>query len=306
MSMTFLFLSAKEKQEKLVRDFSEISRRKSPWRDLVRRFMRNRLGMLGFCVITILIIMVMFAPFFAQQDYAAQSLSNKFAYPSPEHIMGTDNLGRDLWSRLLYGGRISLLISLTSVTIASVFGIFLGSIAGYFGGTTDLIITRLLDVLMAIPQLLLAVSISAALGSGPFNTALAISVSAIPSTMRILRSTVLSIKSNDFVEAARATGSRHFRVIFKHILPNTLAPLIVNATLQIGGNILAISGLSFIGLGVMPPTPEWGSILNAGRTYLRDFYPIIVFPAIFIFLTVFGINLLGDGLRDALDPRLRD
>ena len=301
-----MFFMSKEKQKKLENDLIQIAKKKSQWRDIRYRFVRNKLGMLGFAIMAILVIMVVFAPLFTSHDYAMQDHMNKFAYPSMKNIMGTDNLGRDLWSRLLYGGRISLIVSLTAVFMSTVVGVFLGAVAGYFGGKIDLAITRLLDILMAIPQLLLAVSISAALGSGPFNTALAISVSAIPGAMRILRSTVLSIKGNDFVEAARATGSHHFRIIFRHIMPNTIAPLIVNSTLAIGGNILAISGLSFIGLGVMPPTPEWGSILNAGRVYFRDFFPIIVFPALFIFLTVFGINLLGDGLRDALDPRLKD
>jgi peptide/nickel transport system permease protein len=249
---------------------------------------------------------VAFAGFFATHDYAEQDYTSRFAFPSREHIMGADNHGRDIWSRLLFGGRISLMVSMMAVLISGSCGVFLGSVAGYFGGKIDLVITRLLDILMAIPALLLAIAISSALGSGPVNTALAISVSGIPHSMRIMRSTVLSIKTNDFVEAARATGSKHMRLIFKHILPNTIAPLIVNSTLLIGGNIMAISGLSFIGLGVQPPIPEWGSILAAGRIYIRDFWPIIVFPSMCIMLTVFGFNLFGDGLRDALDPRLKD
>jgi peptide/nickel transport system permease protein len=182
----------------------------------------------------------------------------------------------------------------------------LGAIAGYFGGVIDITVTRILDVLMAVPPILMAIAISASLGGGPINTALAISVSGIPHSMRLMRSTVLSIKTNEFVEAARATGSKHLRIIFIHILPNTFAPLLVNSTLLIGGNIMAISGLSFIGLGVQPPTPEWGSILAAGRQFIREFTPIIIYPSLCIILTVFGFNLFGDGLRDALDPRLKD
>jgi peptide/nickel transport system permease protein len=301
-----MLLITKSQQEKYTQDLAQIARRKSQWGDVVQRFLKNKLGMLGFIIISVLVILVVFAPILARQDYAFQDFGSRFAYPSGQHILGADNYGRDIWSRLLYGGRISLLVSLCAVAMSASAGGLLGAMAGYFGGKIDLAITRLLDILMAIPQLLLAVAISAALGSGPFNTALAIAISGIPHSMRIMRATVLSIKTNDFIEAARATGSRHFRLIIRHVIPNTVAPLIINSTLLIGGNIMAISSLSFIGLGVQPPTPEWGSILAAGRQFLRDFWPIIIFPSVFIFLTVFGINLLGDGLRDALDPRLKN
>jgi peptide/nickel transport system permease protein len=285
---------------------AQLTKKSSLWRDAWQRLYRNKLGMLGLIILGILVILIVGADVFSTHDYARQDYTARFAMPSREHIMGADNYGRDLWSRLLHGGRISLLISLCSVIASVSCGAFLGSTAAYFGGKTDLAITRLLDALMAIPNLLLAVAISAALGTGPDKTIMAISISGIPGSMRIMRATVLSVKSNDFVEAARATGSRHFRIIFKHIFPNTIAPLVVNSTLQIGGNIMAISGLSFIGLGVQAPIAEWGAILSSGRQYIRDFWPLIVFPALFIFLTVFSVNLLGDGLRDALDPRLKD
>ncbi|MCL2166138.1 MAG: ABC transporter permease [Clostridiales bacterium] len=296
----------KQGQEKLARDMAEIAKKKSQWGDVWKRLFRNKRGVLGMGIVVLLLIFVLGANLFTNYDYAVQDVTNRYDMPGREHLMGTDNYGRDIFTRLLYGGRISLMVSMMSVIISGCIGIALGSIAGYFGGRIDLVITRVLDILMAIPALLMAIAISSALGSGPVNTALAISVSGIPHSMRIMRSTVLSIKSNDFVEAARATGSKHMRIIFRHILPNTVAPLIVNSTLQIGGNIMAISGLSFIGLGVQPPTPEWGSILAAGRIYIRDFWPIIVFPAMCIMLTVFGFNMFGDGLRDALDPRLKD
>jgi peptide/nickel transport system permease protein len=284
----------------------EINRKKSQWRDILGRLLRNKLGTTGLAIVVVLLILTIFAGVFTKYDYAAQDYSNKFAFPSWQHLMGTDNFGRDIWSRLLYGGRISLLVAVIAVVISIGAGMVLGAFAGYFGGKIDTVITRILDILMSIPSLLLAIAVSAALGSGPVNTAIAIAIACIPYDARIMRSTVMSVKSNEFVEAAKATGSRQLRVIFKHVLPNTLAPIIVGASLDIGGNIMAISGLSFIGLGVQPPTPEWGSILALGRLYIRDFWPIIVFPSLFIVLTLFGFNLFGDALRDALDPRLKD
>ena len=301
-----MVLNTRKRQEELARDMAEIAKKKSQWSDVWKRLLRNRLGMVGFVIVFVLMVLVLLAPLISTHDYALQDFSNRFQKPSAQHLMGTDNFGRDIFSRLLYGGRISLMVSLISVCISTSLGCVLGAIAGYFGGPIDIAITRILDILMAIPSLLLAIAISASLGGGPINTSLAISVSGIPHSMRLMRSTVLSIKTNEFVEAARATGSKHMRIIFVHILPNTFAPLLVNSTLLIGGNIMAISGLSFIGLGVQPPTPEWGSILAAGRQYIRDFWPIIVFPSMCIIMTVFGFNLFGDGLRDALDPRLKD
>jgi peptide/nickel transport system permease protein len=246
------------------------------------------------------------APLFTKWDPYDQAVINKFIYPCKEHIFGTDDFGRDLWSRILYGGRHSLLIAFGATCFSTIVGVILGSCAGFFGGRTDLVITRILDILQAIPSLLLAIAISSALGSGPFNTMLAISMGGIAGGARMMRSVVMSIRGNEFVEAAKATGSGSFRTILVHVLPNTIAPLIINASLSIGGNIMAISGLSFIGLGVQAPTPEWGSILAVGKTYIRDFWPLVVFPAGFIGLTIFGFNLFGDALRDALDPKLKD
>jgi len=282
------------------------ARRRSQWRDIFGRLLRNKLGMVGLVIVVVLVLLILLADVVTWFPYEEQNFTERFLYPSWKHLMGTDNLGRDLWSRLLYGGRVSLFVALISVVMSLSAGVILGSLAGYFGDKVDAVITRILDIVMAIPGLLLAIAISAMLGSGPFNTALAISISGVPGAARLIRSTVMTIRSNEFVEAARATGSTHLRVIFKHILPNGIAPLIVFCTLGIGGNIMAISGLSFIGLGVQPPIPEWGSILSAGRTYIRDFWPMTVFPGVFIALTLFGFNLLGDALRDALDPKLKN
>lgn len=294
------------RNDKAIEHSIEITRKRSQWADIIARFSRNKIGMFGFSIVVILLILVIFAPLFTKHDHAFQDLTNKFAPPCREHLMGTDNFGRDLWSRLLYGGRISLLIAFFSTILSCITGLAIGSISGYFGGKLDIIINRILDVVMSIPGLLLAIAISTALGTGPFNTVLAISVAGIPPSARLMRATVMSIKSNEYVEAAIATGCSNFRIIFKHIIPNAIAPMLLTATMSIGGGIMQISGLSFLGLGVQPPTPEWGSILNAGRPFLRDFWPIIVFPAMFITLTVLGFNLFGDALRDALDPRLKD
>ncbi len=284
----------------------QFTKSNSRFGDIAARMLRNKLGMVGLIIIVVLLILVIFAPLFTKYPYFEQSFPDRFLYPNAEHILGTDNFGRDLWSRMLYGGRISLLVSLVALVMSNVVGIIIGAVSGYFGGAVDEIINRILDILMSIPSMLMAIAVAAALGAGPVKTSIAIAVTGMPYGARLVRSSVLALKGNEFIEAARATGSSNLRIIFKHVLPNTLAPIIVNATLNIGSNIMAISGLSFVGLGVQPPTPEWGSILSAGREFIRDFPPIVIFPALFIGLTIFAINILGDALRDALDPRLKD
>ncbi len=301
-----MIIKTKAQKEKIAQDLADMARRKTQTGDIMKRLFQNKLGMLGFVIVAVLVILCTFAGVFTKYPYDLQQFPLRFQYPNAQFWLGTDNFGRDLWSRLLYGGRVSLLVALMATLISGGLGAVLGAIAGYFGGKTDTIITRLMDVLMAVPAILMAISVSVALGAGPVNTALAISITGIPYGTRIMRSTVMSIKGNDFVEAAKATGFRPLRLIFRHIVPNTISPLLVNSTLMIGGNIMVISGLSFVGLGVAPPTPEWGSILVAGREYIRTFWPIVLFPSLFIMLTLFGFNLFGDGLRDALDPKLKD
>ena len=281
------------------------SQKHSQFLEVLHRLGKNKAAVVGLVLVVIIVFTAIFANVIAPYDPYQQNLREKLQFPSVQHLLGTDNFGRDLFSRIIYGARTSLLVALLSVVIAMVIGIALGATAGYFGGVYEGVVMRLMDILMAIPGLLLAVSISAALGSGIFNTALAISVSGIPSYARIVRANVLTLRDQEFVEAAKATGSGSVRIIFTQILPNILAPIIVDTTLRIGANILQISGLSFIGLGVQPPTAEWGSIMTVGRDYIRDFYPIVTFPGVAIMLTLFGFNLLGDGLRDALDPKLK-
>jgi len=281
------------------------AKKRSQARDTWRRFRNNKLAMVGLVIVLVIVLSAVFADLIAPYDYDKQSYEDRFLLPCVEHPFGTDNYGRDLLSRIIFGGRISLLVSLLGLVISLAIGAVLGATAGYFGGAYETTIMRLMDILMAIPPTLLAVSVSALLGSGVFNTALAVAISGVAPSSRMLRATVLSIREQEFVEAARARGSGHLRIIFRQILPNTLSPLIVDSTLRIGGNIMMISGLSFIGLGVQPPTPEWGSILNTGREFITTFWPMITFPGLAIMLTMFGFNVMGDGLRDALDPKLK-
>lgn len=297
-------LTAKQKRQH-AQDMETLAKRHGQWQDTLRRLFQNRLAVVGLVIVFVILFGVVFAPFLTPYEYDKQDYGSRFMMPCAEHLFGTDNFGRDLFTRILYGGRISLLVALLSLAISTVIGVFLGATAGYFGGKYELFVMRLMDIIMAIPGLLLAVAISAGLGSGIFNTALAISIAGIPPSVRMLRATVLQIRDEEYVEAARATGATDMRIIFHHVLPNTIAPLIVDSTLRIGINILQISSLSFVGLGIQPPTPEWGSILSAGRAYIQDFWPLITFPGIAIMLTLLGFNLLGDGLRDALDPRLK-
>ena len=280
-------------------------KKKSRARDVWRRLRRNKLAMVGLGIVAVLFLAAAFADFLAPYDYAKQDYSAVFVYPCRAHLLGTDNCGRDILSRIIYGGRISLIVSVMAVSISLVIGGIIGATAAYIGGRTENFVMRLMDIIMAIPGFLLAVSISSSLGSGILNTAIAIGIGGVPMLARIVRASELSLKEQEFVEAACATGASGARIIFRYLLPNCLAPIIVQTTLNIGQSILAISSLSFIGLGVQPPTPEWGSMLSYGREYIRTFWPIVTFPGIAIMLTLISFNVLGDGLRDAMDPRLK-
>ncbi len=284
---------------------AETLRKSSQWKDVWIRLRRNKLAMVGMVIAVLLALMAIFAPVIAPYDYQVQSIANRLQMPSAQHLMGTDNMGRDILSRLIYGGRISLLVSLLAVIVSLVIGGLLGAVSGYLGGKVDSVIMRLMDILMAIPGILMAVCISAALGGGVWQTALAIAVAGIAGVCRLVRGQTLTLRNQEYIEAARASGSGTLRILLSNIIPNCLAPIIVNTTMSIGGNIMMISALSFVGLGVQPPIPEWGAILNSGREYVSTFWPLITFPGIAIALTMFGFNVFGDGLRDALDPKLK-
>ncbi len=292
-------------KEKVAQQEAAPMKKRSQMRDIWKRFRSNKLAMAGLIIVAIIVLSAIFANFIAPYDYDKQSFADRFLMPSAEHLFGTDNYGRDLFSRVLYGGRVSLLVSLLGLLISVGIGSIFGATAGYFGGLYETIVMRVMDIIMAVPGTLMAVSVSALLGTGVWQTAIAVSIGGIAPSARMLRATVLTIREQEYVEAARARGSSNLRIIVRQILPNTLSPIIVDSTLRIGTNIMMISGLSFIGLGVQPPTPEWGSILNTGREFITTFWPMITFPGLLIMLTMFGFNVMGDGLRDALDPKLK-
>jgi peptide/nickel transport system permease protein len=282
------------------------TKKRSQWLDVWARLRRNKVFMVSFIIIILLVLSAVFANVIAPYDPAEMDPSNRFAGMSLAHIMGTDNYGRDLFSRVIYGGRISLLVAVMAVLMGLFVGGLMGTTAGYFGGLYETIIMRFTDILMAIPSFLMALCVSVALGTGIVNTAIAIAASAIPSYARVTRASVLSEKNRQYVEAAVSVGTGHMSIIIKHILPNIISPILVESTLRIGASIVAISGLSFIGLGVQPPTPEWGSMMSSCLSYFRDTPTIVLFPGLAIMITIFAFNLFGDGLRDALDPRLKN
>lgn len=280
-------------------------RKHSQWGDVFRRLAENKLAMAGFIIICILIIVAALAPLIAPYDYAAQNYSNRFAPLSWAHPLGTDEYGRDILSRIIFGARTSLLVAVGGVIICTVIGGLFGLLAGYFGGWTETIIMRFLDIFMAIPYMLLAVTIQSALGEGMFNTMLAISLAGMPSTARILRASIMTVRDQEYIEAATITGSTNIRTMFRHVLPNCLAPLVVETSLKISSKIMGISSLSFVGLGIQAPQAEWGAMVATGRAYIRDYAPLVIFPGLAIVITLIAFNTLGDGLRDALDPKLK-
>ena len=271
--------------------------------DIWKRLRKNKLAVLGLIIIVIIFLVAIFANFISPYSFDQQDLLSCFQGPSAQHWFGTDEFGRDIFSRVVYGTRISLLIGFVAVALAMVIGVLLGAFSGYYGATVDNIIMRLMDILLSIPQIILAIAIVAVLGNGLFNLMLAVGISSIPHYARIVRASVLSVKDQEFIEAAKAAGSSDLRIIFKHIIPNCLAPIIVQATLGVAMAILTAAGLSFVGLGISPPTPEWGSMLSSARSYIRDYAYMTMFPGLAIMITIFALNVLGDGLRDALDPK---
>lgn len=271
------------------------------------RFHKNKLAMFGLAAIIVMIIMCAAAPLYINYDAVIkQSMANRFIAPCKDFWFGTDQFGRDLFARIIYGGRISLLAGLIVVASALVIGVTLGGIAGYFGGTVDMVIMRICDIFMAVPRMLLAMAVVAGLGQGTFKMLIALSIAEFPKYARTGRASIMTLRNQEYVEAAKCCGTSSARIIFKHVVPNGLGPVIVSATLGLGGTILAIASLGFLGIGVASPTPEWGTILSENRTNIR-FYPYLgLIPGFFIAISVMCLNFIGDGLRDALDPRTKN
>nr|WP_200803118.1 nickel transporter permease [Cetobacterium ceti] len=284
-----------------------IKKKRSPWGEVWRSLKKNKMALAGLFIIMVLFLLALFADQIADYDTVVikQNLRNRLKPPSAANWLGTDEFGRDIFARLIHGARVSLKVGVLAVGISIVLGGTLGAMAGYYGGKLDNIIMRIMDIFLAVPSILLAIAIVSALGPNLFNLMVAISISSVPSYARIVRASVLSIRDQEFIEAARAIGASDTRIIFRHIIPNALAPVIVQGTLGVAGAILSTAGLSFIGLGIQPPAPEWGSMLSGGRQYLRYAWWVTTFPGLAIMITILSLNLLGDGLRDALDPRLK-
>ena len=283
------------------------NKKRSQWVEVWRRLKRNKMAVLGLIILIILVLLAVFADVIANYDNVVikQNLAHRLQGPSAAHWLGTDEFGRDIFARLVHGTRVSLQVGIVAVGISIVIGGILGAVAGYYGGKLDNTIMRIMDIFLAVPSILLAIAIVSALGPSIINLMLAISISSVPSYARIVRASVLSIRDQEFIEAAKAIGASNTRIIFRHIITNSLAPVIVQATLGVASAILSTAGLSFIGLGIQPPAPEWGSMLSGGRQYLRYAWWVTTFPGVAIMITILSLNLLGDGLRDALDPRLK-
>ena len=281
-------------------------KKESNFREIVYRLSKNKLAIISFFFLIFVILFALFAPLLAPYDYATQNYSNVFRDPSSQHLLGTDNLGRDILSRLIYGSRQSLEMAIFSVALSATLGIIIGTFAGYRGGIVDNLLMRFLDIYQSIPVLIMAIALAAALGPGIMNTIFALSVTVCPFFARMMRASIMTVRNKEYIEASIGINASDKNIIFRHILPNAFAPMIVVITMSFGSSMLIASTLSFIGLGAQPPSPEWGAMLTVARQYLRNYPLLITYPGICIMLCVLSFNLLGDGLRDALDPRLKN
>lgn len=278
----------------------------SQWKIAWRTLRRSPAGMAGLAGLAILLLIMILAPVISPQDPTEMDYTSLMAPPGPAHLFGTDDLGRDILSRVLWGGRESLRVAFLAILIAMGGGVVVGMISGYYGGVVDNLIQRVVDVFLAFPSILLLLSIVAALGPDLGTVLIALGISAIPGYSRLVRGSVLAASTMEYVTAAQVVGATNRRIMFRHILPNVIAPVIVYSTLGLGSAITITAGLSYIGLGAQPPSPEWGAMLNYGRRYMRNAWWMSVFPGLAIFIAVLCVNLLGDGLRDALDPKRKE
>lgn len=280
-------------------------KRDTELRQVWRHLRRNRLAMVGLGILTLFLFCAIFAPFLTSYDPIKTDFGSTLQDPSREHILGTDWLGRDVFARILFGSRISLAIGLISVSIGMLIGVPIGALSGYYGGRFDILIQRVIDILIAFPGILLAIVVVAVLGVGVENVMIAVGIASVPIYTRLVRGSVLAVKEQGYIAAAKALGIGDARIIIRHIMPNCLGPIIVQSTFQIATAILWAAGLGFLGLGAQPPDPEWGAMLSKGREYIRTSHHLTTYPGLAILFMVLGFNLLGDGLRDALDPRSR-
>ncbi|MCI7814605.1 MAG: ABC transporter permease [Robinsoniella sp.] len=293
---------------------ANVGKQRTLWQETWRRFKKNKLAMAGLAFMLLLVILavatividIVTNKSFYNAHVIKQDLRGRLQPPSLAHPFGLDEFGRDMLYRMIWAIRYSLFMGTIAIALSCIVGGTLGAIAGYYGGKVDNVIMRIMDILLAIPSMLLAIAIVAALGSSIVNLLIAIAISYIPTFARTVRAPILTLKDQEFVEAGKAVGASDFRIIFKYIIPNSMAPIIVQATLGVAGAILSIAGLSFLGLGIQPPIPEWGAMLSNARSYIRDSWHITVIPGLGIMLTILALNVIGDGLRDALDPKLKN
>lgn len=285
-----------------------VTKKRSQLGSIWFRFRKNKLAMFGLALLVLMVFFAVFAGAFAdyEEDCVEQNMTDRLKISAEGHILGTDPYGRDMFARIIYGARISLTICVSTVLISMLIGSLLGAVAAYFGGIVDSVIMRMADILLAIPQMLMAVTIVSALGSSVVNLGVALTISMIAPFSRIVRSSVLQVKGQEYIEAARAYGSKDGRIILRHVLPNAVGPIIVQATLNMANTLLSISALGFIGLGIPAPMPEWGSMLSDAKAMMIYHPYLVIYPGVAIILTVLSFNLIGDGLRDALDPRLKN
>lgn len=297
----------KKRSDEFVPQVQELQK-KGQLRSVWQRFRKNKTAMLGLCVLIFIILVAIFADVIADYDInvTGMDMANRLQGPSAEHWFGTDHYGRDILARIVHGARISLSMSVSIILVSFTVGGIIGSIAGYFGGRTDNILMRIMDVFYAIPYNLFAICIVAALGSGMINLVAAMTIALVPTFSRVVRSAVMPIRSQDYIESALACGTSHGRIILKHVLPNAIGPIIVHATLNVADTIKAIAGLSFIGLGIESPIPEWGAMLSEGKSQMQNYPYLVLIPGLAIVIAAMSFNLIGDGLRDALDPRLKN
>lgn len=282
------------------------SKKTNQMKEIWRRFRKSKTAMLGLCLLIFVLCIAIFADVITPYENAISQSADRLDSPSAAHIFGTDELGRDLFARIVHGFRYSLLIGVSTSVLALVIGGLLGAIAAYYGGWVDNIIMRLTDVVMTVPPILLSLAVVAALGGSLRNLLIAITISCVPSMLRLVRSVVLGVVDEDYIEAARSYGASDMRIILKYVIPNALGPIIVTTTMNVANMILSAAGLSFLSLGVQPPAPEWGALLSDAKTYMFTAPHLLYIPGIFIVIAALSFNLAGDGLRDALDPKLKD